>query len=126
MYKLFSTLLSPGRTYPNMFYAHPPFQIDGNFGGASGITEGLLQSHSGEIAFLPALPSKWAAGHARGLRARGGVEVDIYWKDGRATRATLRAKVDGRHKLRPPKSQQIDGPTEIDLRAGQTHEVKFK
>ncbi|MHC4175925.1 MAG: glycoside hydrolase family 95 protein [Planctomycetota bacterium] len=126
MYKLFSTLLSPGRTYPNMFDAHPPFQIDGNFGGASGITEGLLQSHSGEIAFLPALPSKWATGHVKGLRARGGVGVDIFWKDGHATRATLRAKVDGRHRLRPPKNQQIDGPAEIDLKAGQTHQVKFK
>ena len=60
------------------------------------------------------------------LASYGGVEVDIYWKDGRATCATLRAKVDGCHKLRPPKSQHIDGPTEIDLKAGQTHEVKFK
>jgi len=124
-HNLLASLIATG-TYANMFDAHPPFQIDGNFGGTSGITEMLLQSHLGEIALLPALPSAWPEGEVNGLRARGGVEVDLAWKDGRATRAVLRAKLDGTHKLRAPKGQTIDGPDGVKLRAGQTYEVKFR
>jgi alpha-L-fucosidase 2 len=113
-------------TLPNMFDTCPPFQIDGNFGGAAGIAEMLLQSHAGEIALLPALPSAWPSGSVKGLRARGGVEVEIAWKDGRATTVTLKATADGTHKLRAPKGQQIDGPDTVTLKAGQTMEVRLR
>ncbi len=109
-----------GGTYPNLFDAHPPFQIDGNFGGAAAVAEMLLQSTDEEIRILPALPDAWSQGSVSGICARGGFEISMEWKDKKLTKIEILAKTDGKANL-------IYGNTrkELNLKKGQKMEVKW-
>lgn len=127
-HKLLTEALA-GNTYPNLFDAHPPFQIDGNFGATAGIAEMLLQSHrratntTGEslrcLDLLPALPSAWPTGHVTGLCARGGATVDLVWRDGRIASATITASQPGTWLVRYKNTQK-----QITLRKGQTFHLR--
>ena len=128
-------------TLPNLFDNHPPFQIDGNFGGVAGMAEMLLQSHTGEVSLLPALPEAWTDGRLKGFKARGGLEIGLEWKDGLALLATLRSSVDGEQRLRVPEGQRVvsvresgkslpvredkGGAFVVNLQAGHEYTVKF-
>ena len=126
-YKLIQEQLNPpvgtngqsGGTYPNLLDAHPPFQIDGNFGCTSGIAEMLVQSYDGDIAILPALPDALPKGRVKGLRARGGFEIDLAWEEGKLTELKIVSTLGGNCRLRLPEGTQLKGDATLQSAKGE-------
>ncbi|MEO8414806.1 MAG: glycoside hydrolase family 95 protein [Ginsengibacter sp.] len=116
---------SGGGTYPNLFDAHPPFQIDGNFGGTAGIAEMLLQSQSGDIYMLPALPGEWKDGNVNGLKARGNFEISMQWKDHHLVSASVTSLSGGECTLRTNDPITIDGLKIAPQKTGNGYLVAF-
>jgi alpha-L-fucosidase 2 len=133
-YKLIQNQLTPvgtneggGGTYNNLFDAHPPFQIDGNFGCTSGITEMLMQSEDGFINLLPALPDVWQQGIISGLRARGGFElVSMQWEDGKVVKAVIRSTLGGNLRLRVPDELKLNNGTALREAVGKNSNPFFQ
>ena len=116
-----------GGTYPNLFDAHPPFQIDGNFGCTAGITEMLMQSAGGEVHLLPALPDVWQAGSISGIRAIGGFEmVQMEWKAGKLVKAVVRSKLGGNLRLRVPNAVKFVGGTGLRPATGNNANIYYQ
>ena len=116
-----------GGTYPNFFDAHPPFQIDGNFGGITGMTEMLLQSHLGDIFILPALPDAWTEGDIKGLKARGNFEIDLSWKDKELQQVLIQSGSGGKCVLRtnvPIRIKEI--PDLVSIKSGNYYLTSFQ